>query len=107
MPSHPAKPLVPIVIRRVTDTHTETGRDRPTVRCCLLTASPQSHAEASVCPRPNAVSKPSQIPSPCQNNGPVLGGKDNAIQALARHSSLQQTQKYIEVSPDAMKRVVG
>jgi hypothetical protein len=31
----------------------------------------------------------------------------NDIQALARHSSLQQTQKYIEVSPDAMRKVMG
>ena len=29
------------------------------------------------------------------------------VQALARHFSLQQTQKYIEVSPDAMRKVVG
>jgi integrase/recombinase XerD len=35
------------------------------------------------------------------------GGSMRDVQALARHSSLQQTQKYIEVSPDAMKRVVG
>jgi len=28
------------------------------------------------------------------------------VQALARHSSLQMTQKYIEVSEGAMKRVV-
>jgi site-specific recombinase XerC len=29
------------------------------------------------------------------------------VQELARHSSLQMTQKYIEVSEGAMKRVVG
>ena len=36
-----------------------------------------------------------------------VGGSMRDVQALARHSSLQQTQKYIEISPDAMKRVVG
>ena len=35
------------------------------------------------------------------------GGSMRDVQALARHSSLQQTQKYIEVSPDAMRKVVG
>ena len=29
------------------------------------------------------------------------------VQSLARHSSLQMTQKYIEVSEDACRRVVG
>ena len=32
-----------------------------------------------------------------------VGGAMRDVQALARHSSLQQTQKYIEVSPDAWK----
>ena len=36
-----------------------------------------------------------------------VGGSMRDVQALARHSSLQQTQKYIEVSPDAMRKVVG
>ena len=35
------------------------------------------------------------------------GGSMRDVQALARHSSLQQTQKYIEISPDAMRKVVG
>jgi integrase/recombinase XerD len=36
-----------------------------------------------------------------------VGGSMRDVQALAWHSSLQQTQKYIEVSPDAMRKVVG
>jgi integrase/recombinase XerD len=34
-------------------------------------------------------------------------GSMRDVQALARHSSLQMTQRYVEVSEDAMKRVVG
>lgn len=37
----------------------------------------------------------------------AAGGSLRDVQQLARHSSLQMTQKYIEVSEDAMKRVVG
>ena len=33
-------------------------------------------------------------------------GSMRDVQALARHSSLQMTQRYVEVSEDAMKRVV-
>ena len=35
------------------------------------------------------------------------GGSMRDVQALARHSSLQMTQRYVEVSEDAMKKVVG
>ena len=35
------------------------------------------------------------------------GGSLRDVQSLARHSSLQMTQRYIEVSEDAMKKVVG
>lgn len=35
------------------------------------------------------------------------GGSIRDVQALARHSSLQMTQRYVEVSEDAMKKVVG
>jgi integrase len=37
----------------------------------------------------------------------AAGGSLRDVQQLARHSSLQMTQKYIEVSEGAMKRVVG
>ena len=36
-----------------------------------------------------------------------VGGSLRDVQTLARHSSLQMTQRYIEVSEDAMKKVVG
>lgn len=36
-----------------------------------------------------------------------VGGSLRDVQSLARHNSLQMTQRYIEVSEDAMKRVVG
>jgi len=36
-----------------------------------------------------------------------VGGSLRDVQSLARHSSLQMTQKYIEVSEDACRRVVG
>jgi integrase len=36
-----------------------------------------------------------------------VGGSLRDVQALARHSSLQMTQRYIEVSEDACRRVVG
>ena len=36
-----------------------------------------------------------------------VGGSLLDVQSLARHSSLQMTQRYIEVSEDAMKKVVG
>jgi integrase len=36
-----------------------------------------------------------------------VGGSMRDVQSLARHSSLQMTQRYIEVSEDAMKKVVG
>ena len=36
-----------------------------------------------------------------------VGGSLRDVQALARHSSLAMTQKYIEVSEDACRRVVG
>lgn len=36
-----------------------------------------------------------------------VGGSLRDVQALARHSSLAMTQRYIEVSADAMRRVVG
>ena len=35
-----------------------------------------------------------------------VGGSLRDVQALARHSPLQMTQRYIEVSEDAMRRVV-
>ena len=35
-----------------------------------------------------------------------VGGSLRDVQALARHSSLQMTQRYIEISQDACKRVV-
>ena len=34
-------------------------------------------------------------------------GSMRDVQALARHSSLQMTQRYVEVNEDAMKRIVG
>ena len=37
----------------------------------------------------------------------AAGGSLRDVQQLARHSSLQMTQKYIEVREGAMKRVVG
>lgn len=37
----------------------------------------------------------------------AAGGSLRDVQSLARHSSLQMTQRYIEVSEDAMKKVVG
>ena len=37
----------------------------------------------------------------------AAGGSLRDVQQLARHSSLQMTQKYIEISEGAMKRVVG
>jgi integrase len=36
-----------------------------------------------------------------------VGGSLRDVQSLARHSSLQMTQRYIEVSEDACRRVVG
>ena len=36
-----------------------------------------------------------------------VGGSMRDVQALARHSSLAMTQRYIEVSEDACRRVVG
>ena len=36
-----------------------------------------------------------------------VGGSLRDVQALARHSSLQMTQRYIEVSEDACRLVVG
>ena len=36
-----------------------------------------------------------------------VGGSMRDVQALARHSSLQMTQSYIETNADAMKKVVG
>ena len=36
-----------------------------------------------------------------------VGGSLRDVQSLARHSPLQMTQRYIEVSEDAMKKVVG
>lgn len=36
-----------------------------------------------------------------------VGGSLRDVQALARHSSLQMTQRYIEVSEDACRKVVG
>lgn len=36
-----------------------------------------------------------------------VGGSMRDVQSLARHSSLQMTQRYIEVSNDAMQKVVG
>ena len=37
----------------------------------------------------------------------AAGGSMRDVQSLARHSSLAMTQRYIEVSEDAMRRVVG
>ena len=37
----------------------------------------------------------------------AAGGSPRDVQALGRHQSLQMTQKYIAISEDAMKRVVG
>lgn len=37
----------------------------------------------------------------------MVGGSLRDVQSLARHSSLQMTQRYIEVSEDACKKVVG
>jgi integrase len=36
-----------------------------------------------------------------------VGGSLRDVQALARHASLQTTQRYIEISEDACRRVVG
>lgn len=36
-----------------------------------------------------------------------VGGSMREVQQLARHSSLEMTQRYIQVSDDAMRRVVG
>ena len=36
-----------------------------------------------------------------------VGGSMRNVQALARHSSLQMTRRYVEISEGAMKRVVG
>ncbi len=36
-----------------------------------------------------------------------VGGSMRDVQTLARHSSLQMTQTYIEISEDACRRVVG
>lgn len=36
-----------------------------------------------------------------------VGGSLRDVQALARHTSLQMTQRYIEVSEDACRKVVG
>jgi integrase/recombinase XerD len=36
-----------------------------------------------------------------------VGGSLRDVQSLARHQSLQQTQKYMEISEDAKKKVVG
>ena len=36
-----------------------------------------------------------------------VGGSLRDVQSLARHSSLQMTQRYIEVSEDAMRKVAG
>jgi integrase/recombinase XerD len=36
-----------------------------------------------------------------------VGGSMRDVQALARHSSLAMTQRYVEMSEDAMRRVVG
>lgn len=36
-----------------------------------------------------------------------VGGSLRDVQSLARHSSLQMTQRYIEVSEDACRKVVG
>jgi len=37
----------------------------------------------------------------------AAGGSMRDVQSLARHSSLAMTQRYIEVSEDAMRKVVG
>lgn len=37
----------------------------------------------------------------------AAGGSIRDVQSLARHSSLAMTQRYIEISEDAMKKVVG
>lgn len=37
----------------------------------------------------------------------AVGGSMRDVQQLARHSSLAMTQRYVEVSADAMKKVVG
>jgi integrase len=42
-----------------------------------------------------------------ERNITAAGGSLRDVQQLAQHSSLQMTQKYIEVSEGAMKRVVG
>ena len=36
-----------------------------------------------------------------------VGGSMRDVQSLARHASLQMTQRYVEVSADACRRVVG
>ena len=36
-----------------------------------------------------------------------VGGSLRDVQAMARHSSIAMTQRYIEVSEDACRRVVG
>ena len=36
-----------------------------------------------------------------------VGGSMRDVQAMARHSSLAMTQRYVEVSEDAMRKVVG
>lgn len=37
----------------------------------------------------------------------TVGGSMKDVQTLARHASLQMTQRYVEVSEDACRRVVG
>ena len=36
-----------------------------------------------------------------------VGGSMRDVQSLARHASLQMTQRYVEVSEDACRKVVG
>ena len=36
-----------------------------------------------------------------------VGGSIKDVQSLARHSSLQMTQRYIEISENACRKVVG
>jgi site-specific recombinase XerD len=47
------------------------------------------------------------LSSGVQNPAFIFVGSVRDVQALARHSSLQMTQKYIEISEGAMKRVVS
>ena len=72
---HPAKPLAPVVIRSLADTHATTRR-RYIAACDSFTSISRSSfsMSSSEC-RFRAIASPFSS----KNNGPVLGGKDKAI----------------------------